>query len=355
MPSPITPDMGDADKNRIFKEWLENFEGGRWDMVEISEERSEFGTGAFATQDCPPSTPLFSIPRAAIISRQTVWDSETTQAALQAANSGNHASNGATCTVNDFSSLSLLYLFLMDARHQPAHPWHVYGRLLPPPQQLDVMLHLERADGARTSEGRDRDKDTSDSDSACDMLQGTQLRMRLDGVLSVLRDMWQQLWTRALQHQPQRFPSAEYNWSWFLWAYIVSKSRMFTYAMVGLEDVTPDDDDTSLAAHTAQDNQETGPAQGGRRPDTEFKGVMVPGLDFLNHRYAAPVSWLHDQQSVYFTSGQDIPKGAEVFNNCTCSHSSISLYLYLSSHTDTYTLTQPYMIYLLIYCLSVHK
>ena len=117
---------------------------------------------------------------------------------------------------------------------------------------------------------------------------------------------------RLCAAHPKRYRPSVLSWREFLWAHSSFISRAFPLQPDASGQLrltggitTPDE----LLGAAAPEEAE---AQGA---GAKRQRCLLPLLDMLNHRYAAPIIWQSGEGAVGFAAGADVAAGDEVFNN----------------------------------------
>ena len=280
------------EEQRRLLQWLRR-SGATIDLLRF--RRSSWGgTGAFASQQCPPGTVLATIPAACVLTADKAWASPLGVALREAA-----AEWGLTGLC---SPEVVLWVYMIVGREDSKHPFFPYLKSLPGespdpvtwPQQLQDELASTPA-GPAIAEARAHVRQVHETFTA-----------RLGSH------------SRVAPFLAGGLPgggSVELSEAGLLWARGMVLSRAFSPALMGGE-----------ASNTATADEARGLAK---------MGCLVPGLDLTNHKLNQPVSWesppaassassadsetapspAHTCLDVSFRTLEGLEEGSEVFNN----------------------------------------
>ncbi|CAK9088408.1 unnamed protein product [Durusdinium trenchii] len=169
-------------------------------------------------------------------------------------------------------------LDLMAARLDEKHPRHAYASALPkqPPTPMAWPENL------RT------------------MLSGTNLGAAVAEEREELEKDFASVMPKLQSARPELF-SKDFTFEVFLWAHGMWFSRRYPTALGAIDQ--PKDYRWQRSSEEEMEEESDG------------EGVLVPFMDFTNHRSGTKIVWQADVEKVSFITNEGVPAAAEVFNH----------------------------------------
>lgn len=264
-----------------FTTWAEQ-RGVRCGGAAVRDSGSGMGLGLFASRDLSPGDEIASVPASAIVNSNVAWQSASGKALR------------AVLRKAEWNS------FLARPRHRP-HPRH----LLTPSEAAIVFFLIEQKIAGRDSSWhawvealpRSFDDPLWWSREQLKELEGTNLGETIASTERILREVYLAVYNKMRPRAPGVLIDVPYET--LRWAFSAYKSRRFPGRL--LKQATGATDDAKVVAKDA----------GGARE----AGIMVPFLGMSNHRYLQRVTWRCAGGRIALVAGDNVVKGAQVYNN----------------------------------------